>query len=331
MRIYLPLLLIGLAAPLVRSAPGDARVARWKDDRTAAFLLMFDDGWPSLWQVAAPALAQRGLTGTFYINPAKGEYLKFAGEWEEKVWRLGMAYGNHTMTHKGVRSLEEGEREIGDCAAYIRRIVPHTATQLVSYAQPGVDARDWTLTAAELDTLLNKHRLVSRPDFRDHGAVYHLKTAAEILALADRAIATQGMEYVIFHGIERIQPDWGYQDFWAFKQSEFLALLDALKARADRGQLWIADHIAQHRYAVARAAAAVRTVQTTPQAVELDLVCAADPRDYALPLTLVAEVPPDWARVRIRSSGGERVVQPVAGRVTFDAPPGAIRLEPARP
>src|SRR4051812_48377424 len=61
---------------------GETRVARWKDDRTAAFLLMFDDSWPSHWQVAAPELAKRQMIATFYICPGKGEYLRFAKEWE---------------------------------------------------------------------------------------------------------------------------------------------------------------------------------------------------------------------------------------------------------
>lgn len=313
------------------AAPGDARIAKWRDDRTAAFLLMFDDGWPSLWQVAAPELAKRGLTGTFYLNPAKGEYVKFAQEWEDKVWRLGMAYGNHTMTHKGVHSVAEGDREIGDCAAYIRRIVPGTASNLVSYAQPGVDGKDWTITAAELDALLKKHRLVSRPDFRDHGAVYHLKTAAEMIALADRAIATQGMEYVIFHGIERIQPDWGYQDFWAFKQTEYTALLDALKQRSDRGQLWVTNHIALHRYEKARQHASIRLVTAGSRALQLELACTADPRDYTVPLTLVVQVPADWERVRIRHAGGNTLASPQAGAIRFDATPGQIELERVEP
>ena len=209
--------------------------------------------------------------------------------------------------------------------------MPDTASNLVSYAQPGVDAKDWTISAAELDALLKRHRLVSRPDFRDHGAVYHLKTAADMIARADRAIATQGMEYVIFHGIERIQPDWGYQDFWAFKQTEYLALLDALKQRSDRGQLWVTDHIALHRYETTRDHAALRLISATSGAIQLELTCHADPRDYAVPLTLVVQVPADWERVRVRHASGNSLASPQAGAIRFDAAPGKIQLERAEP
>ena len=67
-----------VAAPEdVPNAPGATRVAKWKDDKTAAFMLMFDDSWPSHFQVAVPALVERDMTATFYINPGKGNL----GDW----------------------------------------------------------------------------------------------------------------------------------------------------------------------------------------------------------------------------------------------------------
>ena len=75
---------------------GATRVAKWRGDQAAAFVLMFDDSWPSHFQVAVPALAERQMTATFYINPGKGEYKAFSNEWEKVVWRQGVVYGNHT-------------------------------------------------------------------------------------------------------------------------------------------------------------------------------------------------------------------------------------------
>src|SRR5690606_36114187 len=109
-------LLTGLTAACAHAAVGDTRVATWKDDRTAAFLLMFDDGWPSHWQVAIPEMAKRGLIGTFYINPAKTEFIKFQAQWDKLMPETGMIYGNHTMTHHGVRDIEHARWEIGECA-----------------------------------------------------------------------------------------------------------------------------------------------------------------------------------------------------------------------
>jgi len=325
-------LMAGLASSALAEqnpAIGETRVARWKDDRTAAFLLMFDDSWPSHFQVAAPELAKRQMIATFYICPAKGEYQKFAREWEENLWKMGMVYGDHTMTHNGVKDLENAEYEIGECANVIRKIVPGKPDRLVSYAQPGVGPNDWNITADQLDGLLKKHHLISRLPFTNHGAVYHMQTTGQMLALADKAIASKGMEYLVIHGVERITPDWHYQDFWALKQDVFLPLLDALKERSDKGQLWITDHISSHQYETERATAEVRTVEATDHVVRLELKCQADPKYYDFPLTLVTKVPAGWKRATVSQGASKLTVDVVNGMVRFDALPGAeISLRP---
>jgi peptidoglycan/xylan/chitin deacetylase (PgdA/CDA1 family) len=322
-----------LLALALRAAaePGATRVARWPDDAQAAFLLMFDDSWPSHFQVAAPELAKRGLTATFYINPGKGEYQKFHGEWESNVWKQGMAYGDHTMTHKGVKDFANADWEIGECARIIRGIIPGAATRLLSYGQPGVGPGAWNITAPQLDELLRKHRLISRPPFTGHGAVYHLKTTAEMLALADRAIANGGLEYLVIHGVERIVPKWSYQDFWALKQDVFLPLLDGLQARRDRGALWITDHIAAHQYERERDTAAVRVLGATGQKISVSLTCTADPQFYDLPLTLVTRVPAAWQQCRV-TQGTNQCRRAAAGQeVRYPAQPNSapLSLEPA--
>ncbi|HTN76075.1 MAG TPA: polysaccharide deacetylase family protein [Pirellulaceae bacterium] len=303
-------------------AEEQVRVARWKDDKAAAFLLMFDDSWPSHWQVVAPELVKRKMTATFYICPGKGEYQKFAKEWEETLWRQGLVYGDHTMTHKGVTDLANAEWEIGECAQYIRKTTQSKADRLVSYGQPGVGPKDWNITGEQLDELLKKHRLISRPTFVDHGAVYHLKTAKEMLALADKAIAGHGMEYVVFHGVERITPDWGYQDMWPLQQEIFLAVLDGLQERRDKGQLWITDHISMHQYETERDRAKVRVVESNGSRLRLELTSKADPRYYDAPLTLVARLPADWKMARVTQGEKQTMVASESGVIRFDALPG---------
>ena len=322
---------LALALPLL-AAPaqsvGETRVAKWKGDQAAAFLLMFDDSWPSHFQVAAPALAERGLTATFYINPGKGEYKKFADEWERAVWRQGMAYGNHTYAHASVTNAAQAEQVIAACNAEILRIVPGPVPRLVSYGQPGV--KEWRVSTNELQAILARHHLVDRPPFRDHGAVYHWKTAAEMLALADQAIASQALEYLIIHGVERTTPNWSYQDFWALKQDVFFPLLDGLKARRDQGKLWITDHISAHKYETERATAKVAVLRAVPDEIRLALTCGADPAFYDEPLTLVTRVPAGWKSC-IMAQTGTNVALPVAqGAVRYDALPDGrtITLKP---
>ena len=307
---------------------GETRIARWKDDRTAAFLLMFDDSAPSHWQIAAPELVKRGLIATFYINPGKAEYQKFAKKWEEELWKQGMVYGDHTMTHRGVKSLEHAETEIGDCAKVIRAIGNHP--KLVSYGQPGVGPNDWNITKEELAGLLKKHRLIDRPPFSGHGAVYHMQTAEQMLALADKAIVAKGLEYLVVHGVERITPDWGYQDFWPLKQDIFFAVLDGLKERQDKGQLWVTDHIAAHQYEMERNSAEARMVSAASNAIRIELKCSADQELYDLPLTLVTKVPAGWKEVNVIHGTATQKVQVANGEARFDAIPngGQIELRP---
>jgi hypothetical protein len=310
---------------------GESRVAKWKDDKKAAFLLMFDDSWPSHWQVAVPALVARKMTATFYINPGKGEYLKFKDKWENDVWTNGVVYGVHTMTHQGVKDLENAEYEIGACAKVIGATGSGKTPRLISWGMPGVGPGKWNITGEELQALLKKHHLVDRPTFNDHGVVYHLQKADQMLALADKAIAAGGMEYLIAHGVER-GPDmnWGYQDFWAWKQEIFFAVLDGLAQRRDRGDLWITDHISYHQYLTERATAKVQTLKADPTGIRLALTCEADPQFYDVPLTVVTRVPADWQECRVTQGDRTSSVAVVNGMVTFDAVPGRhpVDLQP---
>ncbi|MEA3208777.1 MAG: hypothetical protein QOE70_1834 [Chthoniobacter sp.] len=315
-----------LAGAEPKSPVGETRIARWKDDQKGVFLLMFDDSWPSHWQVAAPELAKRGMTATFYICPGKGEHQKFAAEWEQKLWKAGMVYGDHTMTHKGVKNLENAEFEIGECARIIRKTVPGKEDRLVSYGQPGVGPDDWKITADELSGLLKKHHLISRPPFTGHGAVYHLKTLDEMLALADKAIQSAGMEYLVVHGVERIVPNWGYQDMWPLKQDILLPFLDGLKERRDRGDLWITDHISQHQYETERDSAEVQVLEKGPRFIQLALKSGADPKFYDLPLTLVTQVPVDWKQAVVTQGTVAKSVAVEKGTIRFEALPGPVPI-----
>lgn len=316
--------------PLTAAEPiGQTRIARWKDDRAAAFLLMFDDSAPSHWQVALPELVKRNMIATFYINPGKAEYQKFAKKWEVDMLQNGMVLANHTMTHRGVKNAEHAETELGDCAKVIRAITKQT--KLISYGQPGVGPNDWNITKEETDALLKRHRMIDRPPFKGHGAVYHMQTAEQMLALADKAVAAKGLEYIVFHGVQRIEPDWGYQDFWPLKQEIFFALLDGLKERRDKGQLWITDHITAHQYETERDQAETRVISASGGSIQLELKCAADPELYDLPLTLVTKVPPAWKSATVKQGAATQTIAVANGEVRFDAKPNAepIEIRPA--
>ena len=320
------------AAAAPDAQPGATRIAKWKDDRKAVFLIMFDDSCPSHWQIAIPALVARNLVATFYINPGKAEYSKFKGKWENEIWKTGMVYGDHTMTHQGVKDLENADWEIGACAKVITDIGPGKKPRLISWGMPGVGPGKWNISGEQLKSLLAKYHLVSRPTFDGHGAVYHWQKTEQMLALADKGIKAGDMEYLVIHGVER-GPDmnWGYQDFWALKQTILFGVLDGLKERRDRGDLWITDHISYHQYLTERTSAKVRTLPAGPGVIKRELTSAADPNFYDLPLTLVTQVPAGWRQCRIVQGTRTATAVPVNGAVQFEALPngGPITLEPS--
>ena len=323
MRLLLASAITLLLACAIASAqsPGETRIAKWKDDRTAVFLLMFDDSWPSHWQVAAPELVKRGLTATFYICPAKGEYKHSIEKWEKELWKQGMVYGVHTMTHGGIKDAAHGEYEIGENASYIRTIVPHTKDKLVSYARPGTKPGTWNITNEEEAALLKKHQLIDRPPFTGHGAVYHLKTTEEMIALADKAIAASDMEYLVVHGVERVGPVVKYQDFWPLAQAVFFPLLDGLKERSDKGTLWVTDHISYHQYLTERESAEVKVVEATGKSIRLQLTTKADQKLYDQPLTLLTHVPTAWKKCSITQGTQKTSVSVSNGTARYNALP----------
>jgi hypothetical protein len=142
-----------------------------------------------------------------------------------------------------------------------------------------------------------------------------------MLALADKAIREKGLEYLIIHGVQRIEPNWGYQDFWALKQDVFLPLLDGLKQRSDRGELWITDHITSHQYQAERDGGEVRVLHGDDRELRLALTSKADPKLYDLPLTLVASVPAPWTSCQVVQGTRRVTVTATNNTVRFDAIP----------
>ncbi len=194
---------------------------------------------------------------------------KFADKWEQEMWKQGMVYGVHTMTHKGVKDVENAEYEIGENARIIRRIAPCTAGKLVSYAQPGVAKGAWNITTEQRDELLKKHQLIERPSLVGKMTVFDLNTAEEILAVADKAIANQGSDILVIHGVERLGPEVKWQDFWGAQAG--CVSPGARRAEAASRRRQIVDHRPHLRASVSnrtrdRRGASARVIQSAHSA-----------------------------------------------------------------
>jgi peptidoglycan/xylan/chitin deacetylase (PgdA/CDA1 family) len=302
------------------AAAGATQVARWKDGKAGAFMLMFDDSVPSDVKNVVPELTRRHLTGTFYINPAAGHYLAFKDAWEKQIPATGMEYANHTMTHSGARDEANAEEEIGGCTDAIMRIVPSAKPRLISFGRPGVKQGAWNITDAQLAPILARHHLVERPPFGGHGAAINLKTVDDLVRLAEQAQAKGEAQYVVFHGVGG--------DWITFPLSDFVTFLDRLAPMADK--LWIAGAIAVHKYETERDASEVEVLGASADAIRVVLKAKTDPAFYDAPLTLVTRVPTAWKRCAILHGATRTEAVPVDGALRYEALPDGEPIEIAR-
>jgi len=313
-----------LSAAWGASEVGETTIAKWQDDKKAVFLLVFDDGWPSHWQIALPAMTERGLMGTFYVCPGKGEFVKFKDKWAKDVVAEGMVLGDHTMTHQGVRDFADADAEIGGASKVILEMTTEKKPTLVFFGMPGVPPGRWNIPSDQYKELLNKYRLIDRPTFAGHGAVYHLQKADQMLALADRAIAQGEMGYVVFHGLERRGINWGYEDMWPLNYDIFITVLDGLKTRQENGDLWVIDHISWHRYKAQRENAKVKVRHANTKEISIELNCSIDQELYDLPLTLITPLPPDWKSASVtQNDKPAKTVRMEQGNISYKAVPNS--------
>jgi hypothetical protein len=305
---------VALASTLV-AADGDTRIAKWKDDKAAAFVLMFDDGCVSHVKNVIPELTKRGLTGTFYINPGAGQYAANKQVWEKDVPAAGFELANHTLTHKGGATTADIVTEITACNDVIHAVTPAMHwPRLVSWGQPGgVKKEMWGISKEELASALKDNLLIPRPDFGGRGATIAFKSGPDYVAHVDKAIKAGTMECIIFHGVGG--------DWLAATMPQFIELLDGMEARKDK--LWVTGHIPAYQYATERDAATVKVGEKTAKKISLTLSCTADPALYDQPLTLITSVPAAWAACTVTQGKTSSEATAKAGVLMFNALPGS--------
>jgi hypothetical protein len=295
---------------LVLMPQAETRVATWQEDKKAAFMMMFDDNAPTQLKNVIPELRKRKLTGTFYVCPGKKPF--FTPAWEKDVLAAGLEFGNHTMTHSGARDVANLEEELKGVNDVLARLLPgRKLPRLISFGTPGVPKGTWKVSDEELRQALAKVHLVDRGPGNPIAAV-HVKTGAEMLAVVDKAVASGGSAYIIFHGVGG--------DWISTPTDEFLALLDGLVARRDR--VWVADHISVHQYEMERRTAEVKVVRRADDALHLSLTCRADPDLYDQPLTLLTPAPPGWEACEVVQGARKSTVSAAGGILRYQAVPG---------
>lgn len=296
----------------------ETRIARWQQDRQGALVLMFDDGCPTHLERVVPALHQRDLVGTFYLNPG-AKWHDRAG-WEAVAATTKMEVANHTLHHSGATDSAQAEEEIGACNRIILGLHPgRKLPRLVSFIYPG--GCPWQVSDADKAAMIERHHLVLRPSTADRVGGIHLKTGEELIQAALVALSTPTFGALSFHGVGG---DWLPTDWDAF-----CALIDALAEHRDR--LWITDPVAVHKYESERDQSQVELRHCGPKRIVLALRCGLGPL-YDQPLTLITRIPAAWTECAVSQGPTQTTVRPVDGIIRYEALPDGseIVIGPAR-
>lgn len=113
------------------------------DGRRGAVSLTYDDGTANQLAIAIPPLDERGLRGTFYLNPSDRIMTQTLPDWQSVAAR-GHEVGNHTLSHPcpsaitGGRGLEdmtldELEADILAAQDQLQTIAPHQKVWTFAY------------------------------------------------------------------------------------------------------------------------------------------------------------------------------------------------------
>ncbi len=299
-----------------QESQGSTVIAQWKDNRKAAFLLMFDDGMPSHLKNVIPELKKRAFIGTFYLNPGVKWYQQGKDKWEKDATAAGMVFANHTMTHVGAKDFAQAEDEIARCNEYVLNLYPDLKRpRLISFAKPG--GSEWKVTPEEMKKLYAKYNLVLRPSADARFGGMHIKTADGLMKIVDLALENGGSERLFFHGVGG---DWLKQS-----KEDFVKMLDYLDA--NRTKLWVTDPISAYKYETERTCAQVKIMESGGKGIRIALSVTTDPNLYDLPLTLITKVPASWKKCKITQSDKSVTAEAVDGELQYDAVPGKDEIE----
>ncbi len=298
---------------------GDTAVAVWKHNALGAFTMSFDDSMETHVRVAMPAIIQRGLVGTWFINPGLARHRKNSKVWEIDGPKNGQEYANHTWEHIGAKDYQEADFQIGACARYIWALRRPDASRLLAFASGG--GTTWNVTDSEKEDLKSRYHSITRSS--ELSARTDLGVDGEKLIAKARESIDEGRWVAIhFHGI-------GGE--WLSIDSEgFLRLLDFLRDHKDK--IWSAGWSAAYQYAKERDHARIDLLETSDARIRIHLTTGLSPELYAEPLTLITQVPAGWSMVAVKQKGQSKPFHARNGMLQYEVVPdrGEIELQPDR-
>ena len=317
-------LLAFLRAEPVMAKTGDSQICKWKDCKIAAFSIGGDDSLRSQTTFAIPAMTQRGIYGTWWVNTGRGRNeLGFDFIDDEACWAAAVKAGhdlaNHTLHHTGARSANDAEWEIGENARRIWAIQPDTKMLLFERGGGTV----WDTSEGQIAHLLKQYHCVDgrgAPGI-DSPAWLINHSAAELRGFVDAAIKDGNYHYIIFHGIGP-KAEWGGQT----DGDAFISLLDYLVAK--REVVWSDTATKIYKYVQERDHSTISTKENSGTRIRLSITTDLDTSKgmFDYPITLKTEVPSGWKTCTVRQAGRSAVYPVREGVVEYSALPNSADI-----
>ncbi|GEM_PF-1187943 len=286
---------------------GNTTIATWKDNKKGAFTLRFDDSMWSHHDHAIPNLAKRGLTGSFFLNPALERYGYGINTWESLASRADLELCPHTMYHMGASDFDEADYEIGESFRIVWGLNPPDKSRLCPFHRGG--GTTWPEKFIE-----NVQKKYPVADYSRECVSYNGQdNKNELINFAKKAIEDEKWHMLLTHGTG---PN---LEYLGFEVSNFEALLDYLVTVKDK--LWIGNIGDIYKYIIESRTAKVGNVQNNSEVIRLDLISDTDPVSYDFPLTLITEVPAQWKYCHVKQGNIQGIYSVKSGKVMYEAIP----------
>ncbi len=306
-----------LSSQILLADIGNTTIAKWKDNKKGAYTLRFDDSMMSHKDHTVPNLVKRGLTASFFINPATNRYGYGIDVWESQASRIGMEMCPHTMNHIGAGDFGEADYEIEESFKTVWKLNPPDKSKLYPFSRGG--GTEWP--DGYRKAIQSKYPIA---DYSNEAVRYNGKDdRSELIAFAQKAIQNNAWHIVLTHGT-------GPNLEWlGFEVSNFESLLDYLASVKDK--MWVGNAGDIYKYVMERKSAKANVLKSDDRSIHLNLTSEVEPELFDYPLSLVTEVPANWKHCKVVQGDMVEIYPVVSNRVMYNAIPnrGEIQLLPS--
>ena len=282
-------------------------ITKWKDNKSGAASLTFDDGYQSQYSIGVTALNELGFRGTFFvITGTVGS--PGSPSWDN--WRSaansGHEIGSHTKTHPHLSTLPVAEmrREILDSQTAIDNQID--SQDCLTFTYPfGDGAGNSNIRAIVANAYIGARGvsggLNSFPFDFYNSLVWFPETAAGSLESQADLAETSGKWFIAgFHSLDGT----GYGPI---TEARFRQFLNHIRTK----NLWVDTFGAVTRYIRERESASLYVVSSSSNGMVLNLTDSLNDIVYDEELTIRSEVPSDCVSARVAQGGSVTTVNSV--------------------